>query len=686
MKHLRYFIILLFLIFVNKLTAQINMSEGFKFLEKGKFEKAKFFFEKILEKEPNNKTAKICYGRALGLTGSTKRATALFAELLQKYPNDFEVKLNYAESLLWGKKYTFAKEYYEKMIKEKPDSFNALLGYANTLSNLKKYKKALVFINKALEKSPGNNNALISRKYIRLGYADSLQKEKQSEKAITLLDDNLKDFSIDKESLQLKANIYLSNKEYKKATDVYLKIGKTEEGNITSLNGLSLIAHLEKKDKKALELAEKAMHKNAELKNVNLNKLTNERYVQALIWNKKYKLAAKKIKELHVNFPNQNWVLALDASQNIYKGGFKKAIELYKKILNNDTESFNGNLGITNAYLANNDYTNAFKSIKEALVLFPTQKDAVSIEKKMYRKFFPYLEEKISYSFDNGDNTSYTSSTSVVYPLNKKLTLNGLFTYRKTGNSQLNTKANSIGFNLGLNYQVIPNLNFISNIGYSDVKAISNNYNQTVFTVKIKSKPFRLHDLEMGFNRRLEDFNVDLLNRKIVNDNYFINYNIGTTFNLGWYNQFFLTNLSDGNQRSLFFSSLYYNFLSEPLIKGGINYQYITFSTQKPTVYFSPEKFNNYEVFIELLKDEQSTRKKNWFYNANAATGIQKIETNDGQFTYRINAKLGYKFSDNFLMNVYGSHTNIASATVAGFTFTELGLRLKWYFNNRLIK
>jgi hypothetical protein len=31
-----------------------------------------------------------------------------------------------------------------------------------------------------------------------------------------------------------------------------------------------------------------------------------------------------------------------------------------------------------------------------------------------------------------------------------------------------------------------------------------------------------------------------------------------------------------------------------------------------------------------------------------------------------------------YLVNVYGTRSNIASTTAAGFTFNEVGLRLKW--------
>ena len=99
-----------------------EMKTGFTYLETGKYEKADVFFKQILEEYPDNKTAKLCYGRAVGLSGNPQQATQIFTELLEKYPNDFEVKLNYGESLLWNKNFEAAEIYYQKLIIENDKS------------------------------------------------------------------------------------------------------------------------------------------------------------------------------------------------------------------------------------------------------------------------------------------------------------------------------------------------------------------------------------------------------------------------------------------------------------------------------------------------------------------------------------------------------------------------------------
>ena len=51
-----------------------DMQTGFTYLETGKYAEAESFFETVLKDYPNNKTAKLCYGRAVGLLGESGKA------------------------------------------------------------------------------------------------------------------------------------------------------------------------------------------------------------------------------------------------------------------------------------------------------------------------------------------------------------------------------------------------------------------------------------------------------------------------------------------------------------------------------------------------------------------------------------------------------------------------------------
>ncbi len=659
------------------------MQEGFTYLETGNYAQAETFFKTILKDYPENKTARLCYGRAVGLNGDAEKANALFTDLLKDYPNDFEVKLNYGESLLWNKNFTAAKDYYQNLVKEDPESFPALLGYANTLSNLKEYESALTYVNKALDVSIGNPNALISKKYIYLGYAYQNQQSQNYTESERLLTKNIELFGEDKETLMNLANLYLITNELDFAKGTYDRLAEDSSNQLEALNGLALVSHLGGKEKNALKLSKEAFSKITDSTSIALTQQTKERYIQALIWNKKFKQAKTEIATLVEQQPNENWILALRATLNIYKSNFKQSLEDYDRILVNDSTSFDGNLGKANALKAMGYYDDAYTSAENTLKFYDNQKDAKNFINILDTYFSPASDSRASYTFDNGDNRAYSFNTNVTFPLSTRFSLLGSYNYRTTNNTVTKNKANSNDLSVGLSYQLLHNVTFTGTTGLTSANAQSTDYTQLLTNVFFNIKPFKLQTLDIGYKREIQSFNADLLDREIVQNNIYTNYNLGTNFNLGWFTQYIYTTQNDGNARNLLFTSLYYNLLAKPSLKVGFNYQYITFKNQVPTIYFSPEKFNAGEVFLNIIKDENTSKSNQLFYELTAATGLQYIEDGAKQSTYRIQAKLGYKFSERCMANAFGTRSNIASATAAGFTFTEIGLRLKWILTKK---
>lgn len=655
-----------------------DMKEGFTLLETGQFAKAETYFFNVLKEYPENKTARLCYGRAVGLSGGPEKAIKLFENLLADFPEDYEVKLNYGESLLWNNKFTDAKTYYQKLIKEDAKSFPALLGYANTLSNLKTYEEALVYIDKALAVSVNNPSALTSKKYIYLGFAYQNQQAQNFEKAEELLQKNLTLFKEDKETLLNLANLYLITSNLEGAKEAYVRIAKQDAHKTTALNGLALVAHLKGDSKKALALSTEAYNSLQNTTDKTVLKQTTERYIQALIWNKKFKEAALKIEGINADPKDDNWVTALRATLAIYRSNFTKSLNYYDKILKKDSASFDGNLGKANTLKALGKNDGAYAQAEKTLTFYENQKDAVNFINQLNTTFSPVLETKAAYSFDNGNNNAFSVNNNVVYPLSTKFSLLGNYNYRTTKNDVTDNNASSNDFTAGIAYELFPRIIFKGIAGITATDTKTNNYTQFLTNVALHINAFKLQNLEVGYKRNLENFNADLMTRELVQNNLYANYNISTNVGLGWFTQYIYTTQSDENRRNLLFTSLYYNVMNNPLLKVGLNYQYIAFKDQLPTVYFSPERFNTGEVFINLMKDENTAKPKSTFYNLNAAFGYQFIEDQARQGTYRFQAAFGYKFSERSIVNLYGLHSNIASASAAGFTFSEVGLRFKW--------
>ena len=669
------FTLVLFLAFFGLQLHAQEMQQGFENLEKGEFAKAEVFFAKILEDYPDNKTARLCYARAVGLHSDAPRAKEMFADLLTDYKDDLEVQLNYAESLLWNKEYEDAKEYYQKLVSENPENFGALLGYANTLSNLKEYEEALGTVNRSLKVSPQNPNAMVSRKYIRLGYANQFLQQRKYEEALSFLDENLVDYPGDKESLLNKANLYLIIKDAENAKKAYRELALNLNDSIMAFNGISLAAHINEDEKEALQFAEKSLKLSERSQDSTSILEAKERYAQALIWNSKFKDASEYINDLKAEYPQAIKILALEATLGMYTGNFRKSIENYQQILEQDSASFDGNLGIANAYFANSEAKKAKAAANATLDFYKNQQDAQQFLKKLDNGFRPVLEENLSYSFDNGNNEAVAARTSLRLPLNTKLEVSGSYTYRETMNSNSDLEATSNQFSMAVNYLMSPGFRLRANGGFVKANSAQTDYTNLVGEIAAQLKPFTRDDLEIGYRRDLQDFNAELLNRQIAGNHVFLNNNYSTTYGLGWYLQYLHTEQSDENARDLLFTSLYYSFLKKPLLKGGLNYQFISFKDQLPSVYFSPEQFHAAEVFLSLVGNDQNSPLS---YELTAATGYQFIEKDPKQSTYRLQGKAGYQISERFVAGVYGNHSNIASATAAGFTYTEFGINLKW--------
>ncbi|PKB42769.1 tetratricopeptide repeat protein [Cellulophaga sp. RHA19] len=671
---------LLFLLFLTvTAVAQEDFSPGFKMLENGEFKDAKDFFEPLSKTYPNNKTVQLCYGRAVGLSGNPEKANTIFANLLKKHPNDFEVQINYNESFLWANQFKEAKPLYADLVANNPSNFAAILGYANTLSNLKEYKDALKWVNKAIEVDPKNNGAKVSRKYIKLGYANYYVNNQNYKKGESLLKEILTDFTDDKDALLNLANIYLITKNVDKAKKTYYQYAKTPKDSVTALNGVALAEHIGEKDKIALQTAIKAKEKAVDLKDKELIEKSTERYVQALIWNRKFVSAKQEINALEEKYPNRNWVMALKATLGMYTAKFKTSITNYNKILVNDSLSFDGNLGKANALFASDKIVPAYVTTYKTLDIFPKQKDASGLIKKLNKNYTPFAEQQVSYTFDNGDNTAVSFRTAVMVPLSTKFKTTVSYQYRTTENTTTNNKANAHVAQADIEYKLMPQTNLLTSIGLNNSRFSNTSYTQPILQAKLQMKPLSFLNLDLGYQREVQNFNAELIEREIVMNHYSLIYNLSTNFNLGWYSQLIHTKQTDDNERNLLFTSLYYNVLRKPALKFGLNYQYITFKDQLPLIYFSPEKYKAVELFGDVRG--KINEKTNYF--ASAATGLQYVEEQDASSLFRAEAGFTHQFSDRFIGDVYGKYSNIASATAAGFEFTEVGIKLKYYLTKQ---
>ena len=112
------------------------------------------------------------------------------------------------------------------------------------------------------------------------------------------------------------------------------------------------------------------------------------------------------------------------------------------------------------------------------------------------------------------------------------------------------------------------------------------------------------------------------------------NYNLSASF--GFYNKALLTHQSDNNQSSNLFSSLYYTFSKNPLVKVGVNNNILHFS-QSNDLYFSPDLYHSYEGFAMINNAESG---QPFTYGLLVAIGQQRIEQGAPQLMHRIDSHL----------------------------------------------
>ncbi|MGB5943622.1 MAG: tetratricopeptide repeat protein [Leeuwenhoekiella sp.] len=672
---------LVFIAWTSVLIAQEPIENGFKLLEAGAFEKAASFFEGYLEENPDNVTAQICYGRALGLSGNAEEAVLWFDKMLRADADNLEIRLNAAESLLWASQFEQAEKVYEKLVATYPDNFTAVLGYANTLSNLKKYDKATKVINQALAIDPGNPNAMVSLKYIRLGKAYACAQNQDYDCSKKLLRKVLAENPKDKDGLLNLADVYIRGKELDSARVVYKRYAVSPTDSITALNGLSLLAHLDENNKEALHIARHSTEQALTIADSSYWELAQERYIQALIWNKKFSLAKEEIAAFEPLVSDKKKVYALSATLGMYTGNFKESLNLYEAILKLDSLSFDGNLGGANALFAYGKKMDAYDAAFKTLDIYDGQLDAVNLVEKLNLSLAPELYQSFAYTADNGDNVAFGTTTAATIPWSSKFRTTVSYGYRQTQNNTTDVEASTHALTASMLYNVTPVLDLSALVGANTSKFMDESYIQPLVNLTASVKPFARAFIAGSYSREVQNFNADLIGRELVLNHYGINYNLTSLSNLGWYTQAMYSKQSDGNTRQLLFTSVYYQFKMKPLLKTGVNYQYVSFTEQRPTIYFSPGNYYALEGFAEF----KTALAEGLDFGVSGAGGFQNIDNTGSTSLFRAESQISYSMGKQLSAKLYGKYSNAASATAAGFEFTEVGIGFNWIISKKPI-
>lgn len=669
---MRYLISIILLFTFTGVLAQQDMQTGFKFLENGQFGEAAVFFKNYLAKDPENRTALICYGRAIGLTGDITGARKIFSDLEKRFPGDFEVNLNIAEAFMWGKSYPEAKGLYRKLLEQHPESFPVNLGLGNAFSSLLQYDSALYFINRALTIQAGNANANISLKYTRLGLADLDVRTQQYKQAKEQLDSIFLIFPHDKEASFALGQLYVQEQKYKEARSTFNEMLQLKQDSLNVLLSLSYLSFLQKQKKQALEFANRAIGVSKDSTGYLKARLGR---INALGWNEQYRLAFRELDTLEQLYPGNPDIIVRRAALLTWNKDFARSASLFKSALAKVPYSFDANLGTADALFAQEQDAASRNYVMSTLKYFPDQKDAKEFLDRIILRHAPSISTQDYRSNDKGGNVAYNYQLALGVDLATALRLNLEYRLRHAENKNGNVTADNENYVAGLRWRIMPVWLLTGNINISRLKGMNEN-THLLADIGTEFKIAKWHTVELRYKSEVQNFTADLINSNIKLHNYILTYNLATPFRAGLYAQYFYTGFSDANKRSLLFASLYYNFKTDPVVKAGFNFNTMVFKNQEPLKYFSPSIFTSYELFATI--ENLQIPKKKLLYQVFLAGGYQQIEHAAYQAIYRITLSLGYRPVNNFEASAYYLHSNSASSTVAGYTYSEVGLRARW--------
>lgn len=636
------FILLLMMITTESLVGQ-NMEEGFKMLDSGRYEEAASFFYEILENNSENKTANICYGRALGLSGSPAEALAIFTQLSESYPRDQEVDLNIAEAYLWNNKPTEATQLYMSILDSDPSSITAHIGLANSHAKSQNYGAALRALDNSYVNNSGQPYIDQLRNSIRLGYADSLIKRDS----------------------------------YSTAKSQYETILNSDHTNIPALIGLTNVSYLIDRKRDCLKYAQEAL----ELSQGDQawSDVVMGNLVQAHIWNHQYSEATQLIESNYTGEAQKSYYHRYVARMAIQRRSYATALTHYNELLTIDANDIEAWAGRTDALLSMDSIVPAIRAIDSSISQHPSNRDLGRLKNKSYRVLAPTLLTDTKYSRDSGQDQSVDLSVRPLIPITKSITILTDVGIRNVSNRVNDTDLNLYRYSGGLAVKPFAHTTLSAIAGVSQIDDQEGNANLVNYDINGRTKQ-GAHELKLGLRRRFQDYNFTLLSERISQRQLYADYSVSNVKGLGLFTQYVYSQLSDQNTNHLIYTSVYKTIKRRPFIKLGASVQYITFDISESVPYFSPDQFWAQELFVDVVRTPDLLKSQGITYLVTGALGSQQVNGTDATLTYRAQLRLGYLLDSGIHIEIFGLRTNVASSNASGFTFTQIGLSTKWLF------
>ncbi len=326
---------------------------------------------------PNSAQGYINLGAIYQKQGNLEGAKAQYQKAYQLNPNDEVILYNLASLYVQEKNYLEANKIYDKILALNPNKTDVLKYKAQILEDEKNYDEALKIYERILTLEP--NNADIKQKSENI-ILNNFQGEKLKNYLVQKANTSLNNY----EAQFNCALEFHKNKDYKNAIYYYQKAQKLNPAKEETYINLAQIYIEQKEYKKAMDICQKGLIvlPNSAQLSASLNDAKNyslsSQYIEAskLYDQKNYPMALKA----YLNIENKtNDVKMAIASCYWQMKDYKNASLYYEDVIKTEPNNLEALVNLTTMYYSLNDFTNAKMSANKVLALDKTNKDALSI-------------------------------------------------------------------------------------------------------------------------------------------------------------------------------------------------------------------------------------------------------------------------------------------------------------------
>lgn len=420
---------------------------------------------------------------------------------------------------------------------------------------------------------------------------------------------------------------------------------------------------------------------------------------------------------LNKDYPDDLEVMLNLAEAYLWNNKPHAAIAIYEVLLKSHSDNYVANLGNGNAHAAIKDLDKALYFVEKALALDPGASSARNSSKHI-------MIAQAYDSYKNGailDAMTWIGKVLRIEPNNSqaisiaeliKEDARTLFqiSYRHSedgGGNQTNEKSLQALFNLSGRHKFSIRAGLLESASFGQEAAKQQSFLLSdritlnkVFRLSLgagivasKSNDIKIErtlldmGLEMFFSDRLytkmayssevHNYTKDLIEKDILIRHLSLSNNFMITPKLGLYTSGQFSVQSDENSRSLFYGSLYYSLVRDPLVRIGFNYNYFGFEELRLN-YFSPGSYQLGEFFM-MISNQESNDKLTYKLQINS--GLQIVDEQNSQRVSRVEAMVGYTFRSGIFMNAnYLSNSAAAATAIGEYSYLEWLVTLGYKF------